>query len=84
MKRNIDHIGLILGIFESSSLANLEVSEIAVGALAAGQADGEIISHHLMLCIDKGLVASQPNSNTYRLTWAGHDYLEAGRKSGIF
>jgi hypothetical protein len=77
MKRNMDLIRLILLHAEGSE---------AAGVLCEKFTDEER-SYHTMLLIDAGLVegtAAATHSVITRLTWAGHDFLDAMRDDTLW
>ena len=63
----------------------LEAPEPAIGSTGLSQrlnADKAVILHHLRLLGDKGWVTEAENG-LWRLTNAGHDYLEGTPEQGI-
>lgn len=85
MKRNMDLArAILLAVEESDSVVGFLRLEIA------GASDAEV-SYHVMLLHEAGLIeahdASGMNSHQWfaeRLTWAGHEFLDASRDETIW
>ncbi len=78
MKRDNDYIRLILLEIEAQSDWLILLSE----ELSLGE-DERKLEYHMQLLCDAGL-ATQVSANGFRLTNAGHDYIDAIRNDGIW
>lgn len=94
MKRNMELIRAILFHVEQACNAgdSLEISESAVGTVPF-DFDGltfPILHEHIRLAADAGLVESTAHAGYMdvvfidRLTWAGHEFLDAIRDDGVW
>ncbi|MCA8213715.1 DUF2513 domain-containing protein [Burkholderia cepacia] len=84
MQRNIEIVAKLLEILQKNPNAFVSLDDWALAAKAGGIKSPHEFTHHFYLARDKGLIAHEPTSNDYRLTWDGHDYLESRQNSGLF
>lgn len=80
MKRDLDLIRKVVENLESSPNRNVHLGTL-VRELKVGEHE---LSNNLDIAKDNELIAKaqgEANIDCYRLTWAGHDYLEALRKA---
>lgn len=90
MKRDLETIRKLLIFFEEKSNSNL----VEAKAITLDGQDPEVIQYHLDLMYEAGFLSGEPvRSSTsdrlayflpFRLTWKGHEFLDAARNDTIW
>ena len=88
MKRDMDLIRSIMLSLEAEPGADLNLSEVAIEGY-----DGDVVIAHLVLLAEAGFISMNverflggepPQILIHRITWAGHEFLEAVRSDTIW
>ena len=85
MKRRLAHIQVLLQVVESKAtcegIKNKDLLQEFLQSPGGQYAEVEQVDYALTLCLDEGLLVAVKLTNNMdpgvRLTWKGHDYLDA-------